>query len=206
MPRKQLRWILLGLLLLVVGAGAYAYRLNHRYKHWAIHDPGLVYRSAWLEPDVFAELIETHQIRTLINLCDPGEMGEDRWIGERQAVRGAGAQLLEYTMPRTVTADDPVIDKYVEVLQNPDNYPILVHCQHGVTRTAKLLSIYDILFRGMSAQQSVERMPRFGRSDSSNYNVAVKAFAASVEEHHAKKSQELAKKLDVLRDTIRKFQ
>src|SRR5262249_7596703 len=114
------------------------------------------------------------------------------------------AQLLEKTMPRTVQAEDPVIDDFVAVLQDPNNYPILVHCQHGVTRTAKLLAIYDILFRHMSAKESIERMPRFGRSDTSDYSVAVKAFAASVEKQHAQKSADLEKKLDILRDTIRK--
>ena len=199
MHRKSLKWFILVLVVIGLAEGAFAYRQAHRYKHWAVHDPGLVYRSAWLEPDALAEMIEKHQIRSVINLCDPGEMGEQRWIEERQAVQGAGAQLLELTMPRTVNAADPVVERYIEVLRNPDNYPVLIHCQHGVTRTAELLSMYDILFRGLSADESLKKMPLFGRDD---HNVAVKAFAASFEKSHKQDTARISHSLDVLRQLV----
>lgn len=199
--RRIAQWIGIGFLLVAVGLGAFAYRQAHRYKHFAVHDPEMVYRSAWLEGDVFAELIETYQIRTIINLCDPGEMGQQRWLDERKAVRGAGAQLLEITMPRTVNANNAVVGKYVEVLRNPDSYPVLIHCQHGVKRTAEVLAIYDILFRGMTADQSLKRMPLFGRKD---HDVSVKAFAASFEKLYELEAPEMARQLGVLREVTRK--
>lgn len=176
--------------------GAFWYYHHQRYKHFAVHDEGLVYRSAWLEPDVFAELIETKQIRTVINLCEPGEMGEERWEGQRKAVRGAGGQLIELSFPRVVSIDDPAVDKFIEIYSNPDNYPILLHCQHGVTRTAKALSIYDILFQGMTAEESLGRMPLFGRDQ---HNVAIVAFARDFEDRFASKTAEFQKDLEILR-------
>jgi protein-tyrosine phosphatase len=195
MQSKRLRWFGLGLAVVAAIAGGGAYRYVHRYKHFAIHEPGLVYRSAWVEPDVFTELIEDYQIRTVLNLCEPGEMGEARWEGERQAVRGAGAQLLEMSLPRTVDAGDPVVEQFIQVLKNPDNYPILVHCQHGVTRTAKVLAMYDILFRGMPAEKSLRAMPLFGRDE---YGPPVQAFAASFEKLHGREFPQMAQELKTL--------
>ena len=58
---------------------------QHRFKHFAVHDPGMVYRSAWLAPDALSQIIETYQIRAVVNLCNPDEMTPEsgRANGER---------------------------------------------------------------------------------------------------------------------------
>lgn len=181
MSRKTRIGILTVLALIAAVGGGWAYRQHHRYKHLAEHEKGMMFRSAWLEPDVFSEVIEKHQIRAVVNLCEPGEMGEARWEGERDAVRNAGAKLIEIPMPMTIDTDDPILAEHVAVLSNPDNYPMLVHCQHGVTRTAKFLAMYDIVFRGKSAEESLSAQPLFGRDD---HNVNVRAFSKNFEKRH----------------------
>jgi protein-tyrosine phosphatase len=99
-------------------------------------------------------------------------------------------------MPATIDAGDPEIQKFVEVLSDPNNYPLLVHCQHGVTRTAKVLSMYDILYRGKTAEQSIAAMPLFGRDE---YSVSVQAFVKDFEKRHGKLYPQANGKLDVLR-------
>jgi protein tyrosine phosphatase (PTP) superfamily phosphohydrolase (DUF442 family) len=189
---------IIGLLLLIAATGGgLAYHHHKRYKHLAVHDAGMVYRSAWLDGDVFREVIETYQIRTVVNLCEPGELGETRSADQRQAVRGSGARLIELPMPAsTIDPTDPAVQNFVDLLGNPENYPLLVHCQHGVTRTAKVLTMYDILFRGMTAEQSIAAMPRFGRVA---YPVTVRAFAKNFEDRHGQLYPQSAGKLDILR-------
>ncbi len=109
---------------------------------------------------------------------------------------GAGAQLYELPFPQGVEADAPEIKKYVEILSNPGNYPMLVHCQHGVTRTAKVLAMYDILKKHDTADHSLGQMPLFGRDA---YNVSVYAFARDFEKRHDQLYPQAAAKLDVLR-------
>ncbi|MBS0262515.1 MAG: dual specificity protein phosphatase family protein [Planctomycetes bacterium] len=194
--RKKLwKWGLV--LALAATASAWLYTHHKRYKHFAVHDPQMVYRSAWLEADVFRELIEDHQIRTVLNLCEPNELGADRCVAQRQAVRGSGARLIEMPMPAAkLDPADPEIAKFVEVLSNPENYPMLVHCQHGVTRTAKVLVMYDILYRHMTAEQSIAAMPLFRHND---YPVSVRAFARNFEEQYQQLYPQAAGKLDILR-------
>lgn len=180
MQLLKTRKVILGIVLIAVvaGIGANWYRIHHRYKHYAIHEPGMVHRSAWMEPDVFEEQIEKYQFRTVVNLCKPGELGELRWEQQRQAVSNAGSRLVELPMPFEIDPDDPLIEKHIELFSNPDNYPMLVHCQHGVTRTAKALALYDMVFRGKGADESLDAMPLFGRED---HNVNVRAFAREFE-------------------------
>jgi protein tyrosine phosphatase (PTP) superfamily phosphohydrolase (DUF442 family) len=196
MLRRKSIFRLAAILLVILSIGALGYRHHKRYKHLAVHDEQMVYRSAWLEPDVFAELIEDRQIRTVLNLCNPGEMGPQRALDERRAVEGAGAKFIELPMPNTVDATDPAVGQFVNILGDPSNYPMLVHCQHGVTRTAKVLSMYDILFKGMSAQDSIDKMPRFGRDD---YGVSVRSFARDFEKKHSQLFPAAANRLDPLR-------
>ena len=159
-------------------AGGLAFRQHHRYKHCAIHEPGKMYRCAWVEPDVMRELIKEYEIRSVVDLCRPGEMGEPRWVAERHAVADCGARLLELSMPQTLDSAGPQLRPHIEALSNPENFPMLVHCQHGVTRTAKFLVLYDVLFRGIPADDSLRSMPRFGRED---HNVHVRAFARQLQ-------------------------
>ncbi len=196
MQRRTFHGALIGALLIAVAGGGFWYRQHHRYKHWAAHDPGMVYRSAWMDADVIAEQIERYQIRSVVNLCQPGEMGEARWDAEREAVTSAGARLIELPMPFEIDPGDPLIQQHVDLFSNPDNYPVLVHCQHGVTRTAKSLAIYDMVFRGMSADQSLESMPLFGRDD---HNVNIRSFAKLFEETSAPAHRTAAAgRLDIL--------
>lgn len=193
LTRRQWLWTTLGLA--AASGGGLAVWRHKRYSHLEVHDPGMVYRSAWLQGDVFAELIDTHQIRSIVNLCNPGEMGEQRCLDQRKAVEGAGAVLYDCTMPNTIDPADPQVATLVSILSDPKNYPMLVHCQHGVTRTAKVLAMYDVLYKGMSADQSLKRMPLFGRDD---YSVSVYAFARNFEKQHSDLYPQTAGKLDAL--------
>jgi hypothetical protein len=196
MFRKHRRWFV-ALALTAALAGGFAYWHHHRYKHFAVHEKGMVYRSAWVEPDVLAELIEKYQYRSVVNLCHYPEMGEQRWREEERVVTGAGARFFRAPMPFSAQADEKDIARHIEILNDPDNYPMLVHCQHGVTRTAKFLAIYDVVHRHMGADESLDAMPLFGRED---HNVNVRAFARSFEKQYRKLyPQAQADALDVLR-------
>lgn len=193
-PRRTL-FVLFSLVVALAALGTGVWH-HKRYNHLEVHDPGMVYRSAWLKPDAFAELIEEHQIRSIVNLCNPDEMGHQRCVDQRAAVEGAGAILHDCTMPNTVDPSDPQVAKLVEILSNPANYPMLVHCQHGVTRTAKVLAMYDILYRNLGADESLDQMPLFGRK---RYSVSVYAFARNFEQMHTQIFPETAGRLDALK-------
>lgn len=190
-------WLWCLVIAVVASASGLMYRHHKRYKHLAVHDPHMVFRSAWLDSDVFRELIEEHQIRTVLNLCEPDELGNSMCVSQRLAVRGSGARLIEMPMPAsTLDPADPEIAKFIPVLSNPENYPILIHCQHGITRTAKVLVMYDVMFRGMTAEQSIAAMPLFGHDD---YPVSVRAFAKNFEGKYRELYPQALGKLDILR-------
>jgi|GEM_PF-410085 len=168
MPVRQTshgEWLLALLLFtvfLAIGGGAW-YQTHQTYKHFAVHEPGKVYRCAWVEADVMAELVRKHQVKTVLNLCRPEEMGPTRAQDERRAVESAGAKFLELPLPDTVDPWDFRIAGHRAVLLDPANYPLLVHCQHGVNRTARTLAMYEVLVHHADGEAAVKAMPLFGR-------------------------------------------
>jgi hypothetical protein len=181
---------LVALLLAVAGvAGGWFYYQQHRFKHFAVHEPGMVYRSAWLAPDALAQLIETYQIRSVVNLCNPDEMTPQMWEGERRAVASAGAVLHAVPLPNSIDFDPQVWEQHLEILSNPDNYPMLVHCQHGVTRTAMLLAAYDVIHRHKTAAESLAAQPLFGHTKD---NVHLQAFGKNLQKFADENREKLA--------------
>ena len=174
----QIKTILIIAAVLAGVAAGYAYRHHHRYKHVAVHDPGKIYRAAWVDPDVMGELIDRYEIRTVVNLCAPGEMGEHHWDLERETVRNAGARLLELPMPNTLEHQGRAIQPHLDAIQNPENYPMLVHCQNGIGRTSQFLALYDMTTRGMTAEESLAAQPTFGRP---RHEAGVRMFCQRVE-------------------------
>lgn len=180
MSRKLQLSIVALFLAVVAGTGGWIYYQQHRFKHFAVHEPGMVYRSAWLAPDALSQLIETYQIRSVVNLCNPDEMTLQQWEGERKSVAGAGATLFAVPLPNTVNVDPQSWKPHLDIMANPDNYPMLVHCQHGVTRTSMFLTAYDIIYRHKTAEDSLAVQPIFGhvRGD-----VHVHTFARNFEQY-----------------------
>jgi hypothetical protein len=179
------RWLALSVAAVILVAGSYAYRQHHRYKHFAVHVPGKVYRSAWVDADVFGELVPRYGVKTVVNLCYPGEMG-DRNSAQRRAVEGAGATLIDLPFPPNNTWDVnyPSVAEMERILDDPASYPVWIHCQHGRERTVKALAMYDIRERHLSAQDSLQQMPLFGMEHP--WHVVV--FAHNYESLHQERS------------------
>lgn len=172
--RRWLRWPRWGMKPVVVAAmvgtlvsGVVCHRVHQhqRYWHFAVHDPGKVYRSGWLRSDVFEELVKKHKIRTVINLCDANEKC-GRVNLQRKAVERGGARLVELVYPANNTwdTDYEVIRETEALFDDPANYPLWIHCYHGRERTVKALTIYDVRKRGLTAEVSLKRMPLWGRA------------------------------------------
>lgn len=180
MSRKWQVGIVALFLAVVAGTGGSIYYQQHRFKHFAVHDAGKVYRSAWLAPEPLAQIIETYQIRAVVNLCNHDEMAPEQWEQERRAVTGSGAMLYAVPLPNSVKVDPQAWEAHLAILANPDNYPMLVHCQHGVTRTSMFLTAYDIINRHKTAEESLAVQPTFGHSRA---DVHVHAFARNFEQY-----------------------
>jgi len=157
-PIKKYALIALSVLvLLAVSFYVYQMHFNHNL---VVVTEGKFYKTAAMPPDDLVDFVQKHNIKTVIDLRMPGL--EDRVLnpevpGELYLEEKALAELpnVSYVnLPTPQVPEDQTVDKFVELLENPDVYPVLVHCYHGTGRAMLFSSIYRIEFEGFSNEEA----------------------------------------------------
>jgi protein tyrosine/serine phosphatase len=122
---------------------------------------GTVYRSAQLSKTQFAHAIDTHHIRSVLNLRGPNL--DEAWYRDELAVtqgRGASHDDVGISADREVTPDK--IAKILAVLRDAPK-PSLVHCLSGADRSGFVSALDEYVVRGKSAEMAAKELSfRYG--------------------------------------------
>jgi protein tyrosine/serine phosphatase len=150
--------IVLGVIV-VLGVGKYVYDVNIDHNFEPVVE-GKVYRSGTIPPDQLPDYIKKYNIKSVVDLRRPGTKDlvhnpevSDELLEEKKAVESvAGARYFDVGSEQI--PDQAVLDKYFEVMDNPDNYPVLVHCYHGEGRAPLFGAIYKMEYEGVANDQA----------------------------------------------------
>ena len=191
--RKILPWVGATLLLmLIVGVpllhGRSQYEQNRRLR---VVTDGRVYRSGQLYGDGFRQAIQTYGIKTIVNLQEEAEQvdpkiprGYFRREKERESEVckefNVGFVMLEGgVVDHDGAGGRPkLIDDFLEVFDNDDNYPILFHCKAGLHRTGWMTSVYRMEYEGWSRIHALDelRANGFGTFKSTSDNDYIQRY------------------------------
>lgn len=58
----------------------------------------------------------------------------------------------------TARMKDEYVKEFLSIVDDPNNAPILVHCQHGADRTGTMCAMYRILRQGWTPDEAIEEM------------------------------------------------
>lgn len=127
-----------------------------------------VYKSGVIPPDEIAEYVDKYKIKSIIDLRKPGTLdvvNNPERAGQVEAERKAAEAIpgLQYfNIPSDQTpSDDSVVDKFLDVMKESDNYPVLIHCHHGEGRAHLYSAIYRIEFEGMDNELARQKTREF---------------------------------------------
>jgi len=146
--------------IIAVAAGAYKiYDVYFNYRFMTISE-GKVYKSGVIPPDKIADFVEKHHIKSIVDLRGPVTQDKinnpENWT-EINAEKKATAEIpgLNYfNIPSEQVPKKENLDKFYKVIDNPDNYPILIHCYHGIGRAQVYSAIYRIEKEGFSNEEA----------------------------------------------------
>jgi len=141
-----------GILLVIFGA-IYVWHVHLDYRFETISD-GKVYKSALINPDKLGHYLKKYKIKTIIDLLDAGVQDDlnpakQREIdAEQKAVdefnKKYNAHVMHVNIPSRQTPTKQTLTKFFEVLDDKNNYPVLIHCYHGTGRAQIYSAIYRI--------------------------------------------------------------
>lgn len=163
----------------VFAAGCYAYfRATYEHsKRLRVVEPGRFYRSGQMTADGFRDAVRAYGIRTIINvqdeIPDPNiALGvfQSGTIKERDLCKELGVRYvwLQPDLQSRSTPGGPrpvVLDEYLALLDDPDSYPVLIHCKAGLHRTGVLTAVYRMEYQGWSHESAFRELKANGFGD-----------------------------------------
>ena len=179
--------VLLGIafvVLLIVGPVAYAvHDRQHNLRNFRVVRDGVLYRSSQPSKKALQRLIHDYGIRTVISLRNakgPGLPVPERWEEpylrtRRSQIRASVAAALGRRRRSLAAAGEENVHQFLEVMNDPRNHPVLIHCFGGIHRTGAYCAIYRMEFEGWSNAQAINELKACGYTafeddwDISNY-------------------------------------
>jgi tyrosine-protein phosphatase SIW14 len=149
------------LTLLIFGAPVgYAYVRQNQFRHLKVVKNNVLYRSGQLNLRGLKQTIHDLGIKTVITLR-PGDIGPDQ--DEEAYCRSQEINYLRIAPQRwwanggSVPAEEGV-KTFIKVMDDPANFPVLVHCMRGVHRTGAFCAVYRMEYQGWSNAKAIEEL------------------------------------------------
>ncbi len=182
--------------LVIIGVPTAYYRSAYsNQKRLRVVSDGKFYRSGQLTASGLRDALREFGIRTVINLqeenVDP--FMPEVWLGkpsvrESELCEQLGVNYYALIGGETIAdaqfqagARPQVIDQYLKLLDDPKNYPIIIHCKAGLHRTGLLTAVYRMEYCDWPTRRAVDelRANGFGTYAATTGNVYLEQFLAS---------------------------
>ena len=128
---------------------------------------GVLYRSGCLTAEGFKDTVQRLGIKTIVNLQDefidpPVRVSylNTSTVSEVQLCKEMGVHYV-YLPPdliarRKVGKERPkAIDDFLALMDNPANYPVLIHCKAGLHRTGCMVAVYRMEYQGWTPYEAL---------------------------------------------------
>ncbi|MCV9928718.1 dual specificity protein phosphatase family protein [Flavobacterium sp. LS1R49] len=145
--------------IILIGVAKYVYDMNINHNFKTISE-GKVYKSGVIPPDQLADYINKYHIKSVIDLRFPGTLDLDNnpeIPAELTAEKEAIAKIKGVNYFNDGSDQVPVkknLDIFFKIMDNKDNYPVLIHCYHGIGRAEMYSALYRIEYENFTNEQA----------------------------------------------------
>jgi tyrosine-protein phosphatase SIW14 len=171
MPKLLRCVVVLLILTLLIGVPvAHSVQVQSRYRNLHVVHPGVLVRSGQLSEDALRSIVHDLGIKTVITLRDaetPGNPPPDE--AEAQYCRELEVHHIRLGYQAWISKNEtspapvePSVRKFVEIMNDPGNYPVLVHCWAGVHRTGAYCAIYRMEFDHWTNTEAIAELKSMG--------------------------------------------
>lgn len=111
-----------------------------------------LYRSAQPTKDGLAKL-KALGINTIVNLRS--------FHSDRKKI-GNAALAYEHIYMKAWHPEEKEVVRFLKLVTNETNGPVLVHCQHGADRTGLMCAVYRVAVQGWTKEDAIKEMTQGG--------------------------------------------
>lgn len=133
------------------------YKINHNLETIT---EGKVYKSGVIPPDELPDYIKKYNIKSVVDLRFPGtgdDVNNPEVPAELTAEKEAIAKIPGVNYFNNGSDQVPAkknLDYFFKILDDPKNYPVLIHCYHGVGRAEIYSAIYRIEYENWDRDEA----------------------------------------------------
>jgi protein tyrosine/serine phosphatase len=148
---KKVGFLVLVVIFVLVGKYVYDMNINHNFETIT---EGKVYKSGVIPPSEIDSYVKKHHIKSIIDLRFPGtgdDVNNPEVPAELTAEKDAVAKIKGVTYFNNGSDQVPAqknLEVFFKIMDNPANYPVLIHCYHGVGRAELYSALYRIEYEG----------------------------------------------------------
>lgn len=130
------------------------------------------YRGSQPDAVEFQEL-KRLGVKTVIDLRNDKIEKASEWA------RSAGLQYVNIPLTTKRAPTEDQTNYFLKLVNDPENWPVFVHCKGGRHRTGEMTAIYRITQDGWTADQAYNEMKKYDFEDSFFYPRGLKKYVFS---------------------------
>lgn len=166
MPRSlQLAFSLVVVMLLVGGPLGYRREHERHFRNFRVVHEGVLYRSAQLDLDGLKRIVHDYGIKTIVSLREgdaAADQQEAEWAGRVSINHVRIPPRLWSPGPDGTVPATEGLAAFREVMDEPANHPVLIHCFAGVHRTGTYCAVYRMDYQKWSNSQAIAELRSMG--------------------------------------------
>lgn len=155
--KKKLALLLAAIVLMGVAKYVYDMNINHNFETIT---EGKVYKSGVIPPDELANYINKYKIKSVVDLRFPGtadlvnnpEIPKELTAEQNAIAKIKGVNYFNNGSDQVPKQEN--LDSFFKIMDNPLNYPVLIHCYHGVGRAEMYSALYRIEYENWSPEEA----------------------------------------------------
>jgi len=155
--KKKIIILIVIITMLFVGKYVYGMHINHNFETIT---EGKVYKSGVIPPDEIKDYVKKNNIKSIIDLRFPGT-GDDvnnpeipqELLDEKNAIaKISGVNYFNNESDQVPNKKN--LDYFFKIMDDPNNYPVLIHCYHGIGRAELYSALYRIEYENMNRDKA----------------------------------------------------
>ncbi len=151
--------VIVTVIAMIAVAATVVYLQQRLPRRWAIVDPGILYRSGQPKTWQLDHAVEDYDIKTLLIV----RTGTSKSVpDEMEHAQERGMRVIHIPVESRQPIPDEQVRMFFEIVDDPANQPVLIHCSAGRHRTGYLCALYRIERMNWTVDRAMEELLSFG--------------------------------------------